>query len=154
MHVRSLLDNHFLSSQTYSKLYLFLLNHSSHTHESLNVNCGSYVRPTRPRVSYRSHSIQKSDSSYSSQGPRAPIALLLSSKNNPSFRYLYLNQRRYYFVWLYKVLEIYIIIILWLPVLYRNNYPDYPNRNTGIELFVVLIILIVTGIYDSRWRVF
>ena len=51
-------------------------------------------------------------------------------------------------------MEIYIIIILWLPVLYRNNYPDYPNRNTGIELFVVLIILIVTGIYDSRWRVF
>ena len=64
--------------------------------------------PTRPRVSYGSHSIQKSDSSYSSHGPKAPIALTLSSKNNPSLRYLYLKQRRYYFVWLYKVLEIYI----------------------------------------------
>ena len=39
-------------------------------------------------------------------------------------------------------------------MLYRNNYPYYPNRNKGIELFVVSIILIVTGIYDSRWRVF
>ena len=39
-------------------------------------------------------------------------------------------------------------------MLYHNNYTYYPKRNTGIELFVVLIILIVTGIYDSRWRVF
>ena len=108
---------------------------------------------TVPRVSYGSHSIQKSDSFYSSHGPRAPIALILSPKNNLSLRYLYLKQRRYYLVWLYKVLEIYFFITLWLPVLYHNNYPYYPNRNTGIELFVVSIILIVTGIYDSRWRV-
>ena len=39
-------------------------------------------------------------------------------------------------------------------MLYHNNYPYYPNRNKGIELFVALIIIIVTGIYDSRWRVF
>ena len=89
-----------------------------------------------------------------SRSPTAPTALTLSSKNNPSLRYLYLNQRRYYFVWLYKVLEIYIFITLWIPVLYHNNHPYYPNRNQGIELFVVSIIIIVTGIYDSRWRVF
>ena len=35
-------------------------------------------------------------------------------------------------------------------MLYRINHPDYPKRNTGIELFVVSIILIVTGIYGSR----
>ena len=87
-----------------------------------------------------------------SRSPTASIALTLSSKNNPSLRYLYLNQRRYYFVWLHKVLEIYIFITLWIPVLYHNNYPYYPNRNKGIELFVVSIIII--GIYDSRWRVF
>ena len=39
-------------------------------------------------------------------------------------------------------------------MLYYNNHPYYPNRNKGIELFVVSIITIVTGIYDSRWRVF
>ena len=39
--------------------------------------------------------------------PRSTYIRILSSKNNPSLRYLYLNQRRYYFVWLYKVLEIY-----------------------------------------------
>ena len=39
-------------------------------------------------------------------------------------------------------------------MLYNNNYPYYPNRNKGIELFVVSIITTVTGIYDSRWRVF
>ena len=33
-----------------------------------------------------------------SRSPTASIALTLSSKNNPSLRYLYLNQRRYYFV--------------------------------------------------------
>ena len=37
-------------------------------------------------------------------------------------------------------------------MLYQNNYTYYPKRNTGIELFVVSIILIVTGIYDSPWR--
>ena len=37
---------------------------------------------------------------------RSTYIRILSSKNNPSLRYLYLNQRRYYFVWLYKVLEI------------------------------------------------
>ena len=89
-----------------------------------------------------------------SRSPTAPTALTLSSKNNPSLRYLYLNQRHYYFVWLYEVLEIYIFITLWIPVLYHNNLPYYPNRNQGIELFVASIIIIVTGIYDSRWRVF
>ena len=39
-------------------------------------------------------------------------------------------------------------------MLYYDNHPYYPNRNKGIELFVVSIITIVTGIYDSRWRVF
>ena len=39
-------------------------------------------------------------------------------------------------------------------MLYHNNHPYYPNRNKGIKLFVVSIIIIVTGIYDSRWRVF
>ena len=39
-------------------------------------------------------------------------------------------------------------------MLYHNNHPYYPNRNQGIELFVVSIIIIVTEIYDSRWRVF
>ena len=101
-----------------------------------------------------SHGAHKSDSCYRSHGLRAPIALTLSSKNNPSLRYLYLNQRRYYFVWLYKVLEIYIFIILWIPVLYKLNHPYYPNWNQGIELFVVSIIAIVTGIDDFRWRVF
>ena len=38
-------------------------------------------------------------------------------------------------------------------MLYYNNHPYYPNRNKGIELFAVSIITIVTGIYDSRWRV-
>ena len=37
---------------------------------------------------------------------RSTYIRILSSKNNPSLRYLYLDQRRYYFVWLYKVLEI------------------------------------------------
>ena len=57
-------------------------------------------------------------------------------------------------MWLYKVLEIYIFITLWITVLYYNNHPYCPNRNKGIELFVASIITIVTGIYDSRWRVF
>ena len=52
------------------------------------------------------------------------------------------------------MLEIYIFITLLIAVLYCNNHPYYPNRNKGIELFVVSIITIVTGIYDSRWRVF
>ena len=52
------------------------------------------------------------------------------------------------------MLEIHIFITLWITVLYYNNYPYYPNRNKGIELFVVSIITIVTGIYNSRWRVF
>ena len=39
-------------------------------------------------------------------------------------------------------------------MLYYNNHPYYPNRNKGIELFVVSVITFVTGIYDSRWRVF
>ena len=39
-------------------------------------------------------------------------------------------------------------------MLYYYNHPYYPNRNKGIELFVVSIITIVTGVYDSRWRVF
>ena len=57
-------------------------------------------------------------------------------------------------MWLYKVLEIYIFITLWITVLYYNNHPYCPNRNKGIELFVASIITIVTGIYDSRWRAF
>ena len=36
-------------------------------------------------------------------------------------------------------------------MLYYDNHPYYPNRNKGIDLFVVSIITIVTGIYDSRW---
>ena len=39
-------------------------------------------------------------------------------------------------------------------MLYSNNHPYYPNRNKGIELFMVSIITVVTGIYDFRWRVF
>ena len=39
-------------------------------------------------------------------------------------------------------------------MLYSLNHPYYSDRNQGIELFVVSIITIVTGIYDSRWRVF
>ena len=39
-------------------------------------------------------------------------------------------------------------------MLYYNNHPYYFNGNQGIDLFVVSIITIVTGIYDSRWRVF
>ena len=39
-------------------------------------------------------------------------------------------------------------------MLYYNNHPYYPNWNKGIYLFVVSITTIVTGIYDSRWRVF
>ena len=37
-------------------------------------------------------------------------------------------------------------------MLYHINHPYYPKRNKGIDLFVVSIIIIVTGIYDSRWR--
>ena len=37
-------------------------------------------------------------------------------------------------------------------MLYHINQPYYPKRNKGIDLFVVSIIVIVTGIYDSRWR--
>ena len=37
-----------------------------------------------------------------------------------------------------------------MAVLYYNNHPYYPNRNKGIDLFVVSIITIVTEIYDSR----
>ena len=54
----------------------------------------------------------------------------------------------------YKLLEIYIFITLWITALYYNNHPYYPNRNKRIKVFVVSIITIVTGIYDSRWRVF
>ena len=32
--------------------------------------------------------------------------------------------------------------------------PYYPDRNKGIDHFVTSIIVIVTGMYDSRWRVF
>ena len=39
-------------------------------------------------------------------------------------------------------------------MLYHNDYTYYPKRNTVIEQFVVSIIPIVTGIYDSHWRVF
>ena len=117
------------------------------THIRTNFRVSSALTiPTCPRVG--------SHSSHSSHGPRVPIALTLSSKNNPSLRYLYLNQRRYYFVWLYRVLEIYIFITLWIPVLYHNNHPYYPIRNQRTELFVVSIIIIVMEIYDSRWRVF
>ena len=37
-------------------------------------------------------------------------------------------------------------------MLYYNNHPYYLNGDQGINLFVVSIITIVTGIYDSRWR--
>ena len=37
-------------------------------------------------------------------------------------------------------------------MLYHINHPYYPKRNKGINLFVVSIIIIVTGIYDSRRR--
>ena len=99
--------------------------------------------PISLRASYFSHSIQKSDSSYSSHGP--------------SLRYLYLKQRRSYWVWLYKSLEIHIFFMtLWLPVLYHNDYTYYPKRNTGIELLlsIMSIMPIVTGIYESNWCVF
>ena len=56
-------------------------------------------------------------------------------------------------MWLHKVWEIN-FIILWIAVLYSNSYPYYLNENKGIDLFVLSIITIVTGIYDSRWRVF
>ena len=39
-------------------------------------------------------------------------------------------------------------------MLYSNNHLYYLNGNQGIDLFVVSIITIVTGIYDFRWRVF
>ena len=48
------------------------------------------------------------------------------------------------------MLEIYIFITLLIAVLYYNNHPYYLNGNQGIDLFVVSIITIVTGIYDSR----
>ena len=48
------------------------------------------------------------------------------------------------------MLEIYIFITLLIAVLYYNNHLYYPNRNKAIELFVVSIITIVTGIYDCR----
>ena len=41
-------------------------------------------------------------------------------------------------------------ITLLIAVLYYNKHPYYPNRNKGIDLFVVSTISIVTGIYDSR----
>ena len=37
-------------------------------------------------------------------------------------------------------------------MLYHTNHLYYPTRNKGIDLFVVSILKIVTGIYDSRWR--
>ena len=43
-------------------------------------------------------------------------------------------------------------IILWITVLYSNNYPYYLNGNQRIDLFVVSIITIVTGIYDALTR--
>ena len=39
-------------------------------------------------------------------------------------------------------------------MLYYTIHPYYPNRDKGIDVFLVSIITIVTGIYDSRWRVF
>ena len=39
-------------------------------------------------------------------------------------------------------------------MLYYINHPYYPNRNKRVDLFAVSIIIIITIIYDSRWRVF
>ena len=55
---------------------------------------------------------------------------------------------------MYKVAGNINYITLLIAVLYYNNHPYYTNRNKGIDLFVVSIITIVTGMYDSRWRVF
>ena len=54
----------------------------------------------------------------------------------------------------YKVVENINCTTLLIAVLYYINHPYYPNRNKGIDLFVVSIITIVTGIYDCRLRVF
>ena len=37
--------------------------------------------------------------------------------------------------------------------LYHFNHPYCLNGNQGIDLFAASIIIIVTGIYDSRWHV-
>ena len=48
----------------------------------------------------------------------------------------------------YKVVGNINFVTLLIAVLYYINHPYYPNRSKGI--FVVLIITIVTGNYDSR----
>ena len=50
----------------------------------------------------------------------------------------------------YKVAGSINYITLLIAVLYYNNHPYYTNRNKEIDLFVVSIITIVTGMYDSR----
>ena len=37
-------------------------------------------------------------------------------------------------------------------MLYHTNHPYYPKRNKEIDLFLVSIIIAVTGIYDPLWR--
>ena len=37
--------------------------------------------------------------------------------------------------------------------LYHFNHPYYLDGNQGIDLLAASICRIVTGIYDSRWRV-
>ena len=47
----------------------------------------------------------------------------------------------------------YIVITLLITELYHFNHPYCLNGNRGIDLLAASIIIIVTGIYDSRWRV-
>ena len=47
----------------------------------------------------------------------------------------------------------YIVITLLITELYYFNHPYCLNGNQGIDLLAASIIIIVTGIYDSRWRV-